>query len=50
MKSYIKIYGPPHLKAIKALEEIAVDIPETCIMDQAILNDFPKSLAGDIGG
>ena len=50
MKSYIKIYGPPHLKAIKALEEIAVDIPETCIMDQAILNDVPKSLAGDIGG
>ena len=50
MKSYIKIYGPPHLKAIKALEEIAVDLPETCIMDHAILNDIPKSLAGDIGG
>jgi hypothetical protein len=50
LKSYIKIYGPPHLKAIKALEEIAVDIPETCIMDHAILNDFPKALVGDIGG
>lgn len=50
MKIFIKIYGPPHLKAIKALEEIAVDLPETCIMDQAILNDVPKSLAGDIGG
>lgn len=50
MKSYIKIYGPPHLKAIRALEEIAVDLPETCIMDHAILTDVPQSLAGDIGG
>ena len=50
MKSYIKIYGPPHLKTIKALEEIAVDLPETCIMDHAILADVPQSLAGDIGG
>ena len=50
MKSYIKIYGPPHLKAITALEQIAVDLPETCIMDRAIYNDIPKSLATDVGG
>ena len=50
MKSYIKIYGPPHLKAITALEQIAVDLPETCIMDRAIYNDIPKSLAKDVGG
>ncbi len=50
MKSYIKIYGPPHHKAINALEEIAVNLPETCIMDQAILTDVPQSLAEDIGG
>ena len=31
--SYIKIYGPPVLKAIKELEKIAVDMPEVCIMD-----------------
>jgi hypothetical protein len=50
LKSYIKIYGPPHLKAVKALEKLAVDLPETCIMDQAILNEIPRSLAGDVGG
>jgi hypothetical protein len=50
LKSYIKIYGPPHLKAIRALEEIAVGLPETCIMDHAILTDVPQSLAEDIGG
>jgi hypothetical protein len=33
MKSYIKIYGPPILKAIQVLETVAVDLPEVCIMD-----------------
>jgi hypothetical protein len=37
MKSYIKIYGPPILKAIKALEKIALDMPEVCIMDSSIV-------------
>jgi hypothetical protein len=32
MKSYIKIYGPPVVKAIKALEKVAIDMPEVCIM------------------
>ena len=36
MKSYIKIYGPPVLKAIKALEKVAIDTPEVCIMDIVI--------------
>jgi hypothetical protein len=36
MKSYIKIQGPPLLKSIKALEKIAVDLPEVCIMDSLI--------------
>ena len=34
--SYIKIYGPPVNKALKALETIAVDMPEVCIMDTVI--------------
>jgi hypothetical protein len=34
--SYVKIYGPPVLKAIKELEKIAVDMPEVCIMDTMI--------------
>jgi len=33
MKSYIKIYGPPVLKAIKKLRRLALDVPEVCISD-----------------
>ena len=31
MKSYIKIYGPPIVKALRALEKIAVESPEVLI-------------------
>lgn len=31
MKSYIKIYGPPILKALKCLEKIAAETPEVLI-------------------
>jgi len=31
MKSYIKIIGPPTVKAIHALEKIAIESPETLI-------------------
>jgi hypothetical protein len=41
MKSYIKIYGPPIAKAIKALEKIAIDMPEVCIMNTN-LSDFTE--------
>jgi hypothetical protein len=34
--SFIKIYGPPVLKAIRELGKIAVDMPEVCIMDTVI--------------
>ncbi len=33
MKSYIKIFGPPIVEAVKALEKVAVDMPEVCIMN-----------------
>jgi hypothetical protein len=36
MKSFVKIYGPPLLKALKALEKVAIDTPEVCIMDTTI--------------
>ncbi|MBN1683134.1 hypothetical protein JW865_06245 [Candidatus Bathyarchaeota archaeon] len=39
MKSYVKIYGPPLLKAIKALEKIAIDMPQVCIMDPLIMRE-----------
>jgi len=48
MKSYIKIYGPPVLKAIKALEKVAVDMPEVCIMDSLISVGIPRILASDV--
>ncbi len=41
MKSYIKIYGPPILEAIKALEKLAIDTPEVCIMDPIIHSQMP---------
>jgi len=34
--SFIKIFGPPVLKAIRELEKIAVEMPEVCIMDTII--------------
>ena len=46
MKSYIKLYGPPILKAIKTLEKISIDMPEVCIMNSLIertLYDFGTS-------
>jgi hypothetical protein len=36
MKSYVKVYGPPLLKAVKALEKVAIDMPQVCIMDTII--------------
>lgn len=33
MKSYIKIYGPPILKAVKKLEKLAIEMPEVSIMN-----------------
>ena len=36
MISYVKIYGPPLLTALKALEKVAIDMPEVCIMDTTI--------------
>ena len=50
MRSYVKIIGPPIHDAIIALEKIAVDLPQTCIMDHAILDNVSKSVASDIGG
>jgi len=50
MISFIKIMGPPIQEAIIALEKIAVDLPQTCIMDHAIIENVSKSIADDIGG
>jgi len=36
MRSYIKIYGPPIVKAIKTLEMIGVNMPEVCIWNTTL--------------
>lgn len=50
MRSYIKIYGPPILEAIRELEKVAIDMPEVCIMDHVILKNLSPRIARDIGG
>jgi hypothetical protein len=40
--SFIKIHGPPVLKSIRALEKIAVDMPEVCIMNTLIIESQPE--------
>ena len=42
MKSYVKIYGPPTLKALKELEKIAIKTPQVCIMDTIISQEMPR--------
>ncbi len=49
MKSYITIIGPPIAKTIKALEKVAVTMPEVCIMStpiEASLGLTPTSSSG----
>ena len=41
MRSFIKVYGPPLLKALRALEKVAIDLPEVCIMDPLIEQASP---------
>lgn len=50
MRSYIKIFGPPIIEALKELEKIAIDMPEVCIMDHMIRRDLSPIIAGDLGG
>jgi len=47
MISYIKLYGPPVYDAIKALEKIAIDMPEVCIMDTVIAASIPMAVGTD---
>jgi hypothetical protein len=50
MNSYIKIFGPPLLKAVRELEKVAIEIPEVCIMDFVISSEISPGLAKDLGG
>ena len=46
MRSYIKIYGPPFVKAIKELEKIAISMPHISIMNTLIATG-PFPTGGD---
>ena len=41
MKSYIKLYGPSILRAIRALEKVATEMPECSIWHQAMPPTLP---------
>lgn len=39
--TYVKIIGPPLLKAIKALEKMAINQEQVCILDTMLFYDLP---------
>ena len=47
MKALIRIYGPPYLEAISALETIALDNPQICLMNPVLLHADPYTQAVD---
>jgi len=46
MISYSKLYGPPVYEALRALEKIAVGMPEVCVMSQTYVASVPN-IRGD---
>ena len=49
MKTFIKIFGPPILKAKRALELIAASMPEVQIIDTINVQGLPKDMSRDVG-
>jgi hypothetical protein len=49
MKSYVRIQGPPLLKAIKALEKVAIGLPEVCIWNTLIASSPMVTSYEDVG-
>jgi hypothetical protein len=47
LKALIRLYGPPYLKAIEALERIAVKSPQICLMNPLLLHADPYTQAVD---
>ena len=47
MKALIRIYAPPYLEAIEALEKIAVESPHICLMNPLLLQSDPYTRAVD---
>jgi hypothetical protein len=49
MISYIKLYGPPVYESIRALEKIAIEMPEVCIMTNPIRVTLPDYAERQMG-
>ena len=49
MRTFIKVFGPPVLKAIRALELIAGSMPEVQIKDTIIVQGLPPTMSRDVG-
>jgi len=41
MRTYLKIFGPPLVKALRELEKVSIDMPKVCIMDSLIVQSIP---------
>jgi hypothetical protein len=42
MKTYVKVFGPPLLRAIRALERLSIGMPQVAIMDTLITLSTPN--------
>ena len=49
MRTFIKIFGPPVLEAIRVLELIAASMPEVQTKDTIIVHGLPKTMSRDVG-
>jgi hypothetical protein len=47
-RSYIKLYGPQVLKAIKALERISVEIPDVSIMNTIVWREIAGRISMEL--
>lgn len=47
--TFVKITGEDYTKALDALRDLSLDMPEVCIMDKAIFSELDKSYPIEIG-
>ncbi len=47
MKAQIRIYGPPLLESIRALERVAVESPHFCLTNPVIIHGDPITQTAD---
>jgi hypothetical protein len=47
LKALIRVYGPPYLEAIAALERVALENPEICLMNPLLYHADPYTQTVD---